>query len=71
MKSLLCTKQTTNECQSLARAAYTEEEIIVVDDGFSSVDPDTAGTIFQRLFGPSGMVRNWNCTIIMTTNRRK
>ncbi|KAJ4147018.1 hypothetical protein LMH87_001571 [Akanthomyces muscarius] len=54
---------------SLARAAYTEEEIIVVDDGFSAVDPETAGTIFERLFGPSGMVRAWNCTIIMTTNR--
>ncbi|OAQ97694.1 hypothetical protein LLEC1_03571 [Akanthomyces lecanii] len=54
---------------SLARAAYTEEEIIVVDDGFSSVDPDTAGAVFQRLFGPNGMVRDWNCTVVMTTNR--
>ncbi|KAJ6780152.1 hypothetical protein PWT90_01968 [Aphanocladium album] len=54
---------------SLARAAYAEEEIMVVDDIFSSVDPETAVTVFDRLFGPGGMVRNWNCTVVMTTNR--
>lgn len=43
---------------------------MVVDDIFSSVDPETAGLIFDRLLGPGGMVRMWNCTVIMTTNRR-
>ncbi|KAJ6789510.1 hypothetical protein PWT90_07170 [Aphanocladium album] len=54
---------------SLARAAYAEEEIMVVDDIFSSVDPDTAALIFDQLFGPSGMVRDWGCTVVMITNR--
>ncbi|KAM3492211.1 hypothetical protein MY3957_004498 [Beauveria namnaoensis] len=54
---------------SLARAAYAQEQIMVVDDIFSSVDPETAAAIFGNLFGPEGMVRQWNCTVIMSTNR--
>ncbi|OAA34170.1 ABC transporter, transmembrane domain, type 1 [Beauveria brongniartii RCEF 3172] len=54
---------------SLARAAYAQEQIMVVDDVFSSVDPETAVAIFGNLFGPGGMVRQWNCTVIMSTNR--
>ncbi|TQV90796.1 multidrug resistance protein MDR [Cordyceps javanica] len=58
-----------NEIKSLARAAFAEEDVIIVDDIFSSVDPDTAATIFERLFGPNGLVRQWNCTVVMSTNR--
>ncbi|XWW94538.1 hypothetical protein V2A60_002481 [Cordyceps javanica] len=58
-----------NEIKSLARAAFAEEDVIIVDDIFSSVDPDTAATIFERLFGPKGLVRQWNCTVVMSTNR--
>ncbi|OAA80128.1 ABC transporter, transmembrane domain, type 1 [Akanthomyces lecanii RCEF 1005] len=53
----------------LARSAYAQKDIMVLDDMFSSVDPETAGLIFSRLFGPQGIVRRWNCTVIMTTNR--
>lgn len=44
---------------------------MIVDDVFSAVDPDTAASIFSRLFGPSGMLRQWNCTVVMITNRRE
>ncbi|KAJ3495797.1 hypothetical protein NLG97_g3135 [Lecanicillium saksenae] len=54
---------------SLARGAYAQEDIMIVDDALSSVDPETAGIIFDRLFGPGGLVRSWNCTVIMTTNK--
>ncbi|KAM3468119.1 hypothetical protein MY5147_008259 [Beauveria neobassiana] len=54
---------------SLARVAYAQEQIMVVDDIFSSVDPETAAAIFGNLFGLEGMVRQWNCTVIMSTNR--
>lgn len=53
----------------LARSAYAQKEIMILDDMFSSVDPETAGLIFSRLFGPQGIVRQWNCTLVMTTNR--
>ncbi|TQV93041.1 Vacuolar metal resistance and drug detoxification protein [Cordyceps javanica] len=53
----------------LARSAYAQKEIIIVDDLFSAVDPETAGEIYTRLFGPQGIVRRWNCTVIITTNR--
>lgn len=43
---------------------------MVLDDMFSAIDPATASLIFDRLFGPDGMVRQWSCTVIMTTNRR-
>lgn len=53
----------------LARSAYAQKDIMILDDMFSSVDPETAGLIFSRLFGPQGIVRRWDCTVIMTTNR--
>ncbi|KAJ4154886.1 hypothetical protein LMH87_000159 [Akanthomyces muscarius] len=54
---------------SLARAVYAQNDIMVLDDMFSAIDPATASLIFDRLFGPDGMVRQWSCTVIMTTNR--
>lgn len=53
----------------LARSAYAQKDVMILDNMFSSVDPETAGLIFNRLFGPQGIVRRWNCTVIMTTNR--
>lgn len=43
---------------------------MVLDDVLSAVDPELATDIFTRLFGPEGLVRQWNCTVIMTTNQR-
>ncbi|KAJ3496257.1 hypothetical protein NLG97_g2789 [Lecanicillium saksenae] len=54
---------------SMARAAYAQTDIMVVDDVFSALDPDTAQAVFTNLFGRDGLVRRWNCTVIMTTNR--
>lgn len=44
---------------------------MVLDDMFSSVDAETTRLVFHRLLGPEGIVRQWNCTIIMTTNQCK
>ncbi|KAJ3496793.1 hypothetical protein NLG97_g2397 [Lecanicillium saksenae] len=54
---------------SLARAIYAQTEIMVVDDVLSSLDPDTARFVFSKLFGKEGLVRRWNCTVIITTNQ--
>ncbi|KAJ6781135.1 hypothetical protein PWT90_04854 [Aphanocladium album] len=54
---------------SLARAVYARLDIMVIDDILSALDPDTARFVFSRLFGKSGLVRRWNCTVIMTTNQ--
>ena len=34
---------------NLARAAYSQREIYLLDDPFSSLDSDVAGTIFRHL----------------------
>ncbi|KAJ6785360.1 hypothetical protein PWT90_03235 [Aphanocladium album] len=54
---------------SLARAVYARTDIMVIDDVFSALDPDTAQTVFTNLFGRDGLVRRWDCTVVMTTNR--
>ncbi|KAJ6785359.1 hypothetical protein PWT90_03234 [Aphanocladium album] len=54
---------------SLARAVYAQADIMVIDDVLSALDPDTAQTVFTNLFGKDGLVRRWNCTVVMTTNQ--
>ncbi|ATY58701.1 ABC multidrug [Cordyceps militaris] len=54
---------------SLARAIYQQPEMLVVDDVFSALDPETARLVFGNLFGREGLVRRWNCTVILTTNQ--
>ncbi|KAJ6785357.1 hypothetical protein PWT90_03232 [Aphanocladium album] len=54
---------------SLARAVYTQMDILVLDDVLSALDAQTASSIAERLFGPDGLCRRWRSTVIMTTNR--
>ncbi|KAJ3496549.1 hypothetical protein NLG97_g2579 [Lecanicillium saksenae] len=54
---------------SLARSVYEQKDILVIDDVFSALDPETSRQIFRNLFGPGGLVRRWGCTVIMTTNQ--
>ncbi|KAJ3496798.1 hypothetical protein NLG97_g2398 [Lecanicillium saksenae] len=54
---------------SLARAVYAQTDIMVIDDILSALDPATAKAVFVNLFGKEGLVRRWNCTVIMTTNQ--
>ncbi|KAJ6781136.1 hypothetical protein PWT90_04855 [Aphanocladium album] len=54
---------------SLARAVYAQTDIMVIDDVLSALDPATARAVFANLFGSDGLVRRWNCTVVMTTNQ--
>lgn len=51
----------------LARALFSQRSIIVLDDVLSSLDKPTATKVAQRLIGPSGLLRRWSTTVIMTT----
>ncbi|KAK3380879.1 P-loop containing nucleoside triphosphate hydrolase protein [Podospora didyma] len=42
---------------SLARAAYSGKQLIVMDDTFSGLDPDTSSKVFAALLGDSGFFR--------------
>ncbi|OAR03170.1 hypothetical protein LLEC1_03577 [Akanthomyces lecanii] len=53
----------------LARSLYIDASTIILDDVLSSLDTTTAVTVFDRLFGPGGLLRRRGTTAIMTTNR--
>lgn len=55
----------TKDLQALARAVYSEREIIVLDEIFGSWDLITANKIFSLLFGLNGLLRNSATTVVM------
>lgn len=53
---------------ALARAAYTQADIMVVDDIFGSQDQVTARAMIQRLFGPNGLLRRLKTTVVFASH---
>ncbi|KAM3465138.1 hypothetical protein MY5147_004096 [Beauveria neobassiana] len=56
---------------SLARTLYTQAELLVLDDPFSSLDRETSSTIRIRLFSESHYLADNASTIVMTTSMRQ
>ncbi|KAE8352698.1 P-loop containing nucleoside triphosphate hydrolase protein [Aspergillus coremiiformis] len=56
---------------SLARAIYSREKLLVLDDVFSGVDSKTEQTILERLFGEEGLCRRIGTTVLMATHSSK
>lgn len=52
---------------ALARAAYSREKVVVLDDVFSSLDQATSAKVWARLIGSTGLLRQNGSTIIMAT----
>lgn len=60
------------ECRkALARAVYARKSLLVLDDVFSGLDSKTSRTVFQRLFGPNGLLRQNKSSVILATNHGK
>ncbi|KAF2834051.1 hypothetical protein CC86DRAFT_451542 [Ophiobolus disseminans] len=53
---------------SLARAAYSCKDVILLDDVFSQLDGPTQNHIFAHLLGPDGMLRKRAATVILATH---
>lgn len=53
---------------ALARAVFSKKDFIVLDDVFSGLDNKTAKTVFNRLLGSDGLLRNNNQTVVLATN---
>lgn len=53
---------------ALARALYLQSEFLILDDIFSGLDADTEETVFQNVFGPDGLVRRRQSTVILCTH---
>lgn len=54
--------------QALARAVYARKRLLVLDDVFSGLDSATSKTVFQRLFGSDGIIRQTSTTVILATH---
>ncbi|KAH7019065.1 P-loop containing nucleoside triphosphate hydrolase protein [Ilyonectria destructans] len=53
---------------SVARALYSESDIMVFDDVLSGLDNDTEAELFNRVFGPNGITRRRNATVVICTH---
>lgn len=47
---------------SLARAAYSQADIYLLDDPLSAVDSHVGKHLFDKVIGPSGLLKDKVCT---------
>ncbi|OAL69956.1 multidrug resistance protein [Trichophyton violaceum] len=52
----------------IARALYSRETLVLLDDIFSGLDAKTEELIFHNLFGEHGILARENITIVLATN---
>ncbi|KAB8305120.1 hypothetical protein EYC80_004415 [Monilinia laxa] len=53
---------------TLARALFARSDTLLLDDTFSGLDGDTEQTIFDNLFGSTGLMRRLKTTVILVSN---
>ncbi|KAI3559180.1 ABC transporter [Colletotrichum abscissum] len=53
---------------ALARAVFSRKSVLVVDDALSGLDNATQTHIWDCLFSPRGLVRQYGATVILTTH---
>jgi ATP-binding cassette, subfamily C (CFTR/MRP), member 1 len=56
---------------SVARALYSEADLMIFDDILSGLDLDTESELFRRVFGPGGITRRRNVTVVICTHSVK
>jgi ABC-type multidrug transport system fused ATPase/permease subunit len=53
---------------ALARALYLQADLLIFDDVFSGLDAKTEEHVFSHVFGPLGMLRRRNATVVLSTH---
>ncbi|RGP60633.1 hypothetical protein FLONG3_10802 [Fusarium longipes] len=53
---------------SVARALYSEASLMIFDDILSGLDSGTESELFRRVFGPGGITRRRNVTVVICTH---
>ncbi|KAJ5901474.1 hypothetical protein N7495_002002 [Penicillium taxi] len=53
---------------ALARAVYSREKIVLLDDVFAGQDTATEEHVFQNLFAETGLFRQMSITVVCVTN---
>ena len=54
--------------QALARAVYSRQPVLMLDDVFSGLDATSEERIFSRLLGNNGLLRRLGTTVILVTH---
>lgn len=57
--------------QALARALFARFDIVLLDDIFSGLDGETEKTVFDNLFGPTGLFQRLKTTAVLVSNSSK
>ena len=53
---------------SIARALYLQADLFIFDDILSGLDADTEEAVFTRVFGPFGLLKKRNVTVVLCTH---
>ncbi|OQD90867.1 hypothetical protein PENANT_c001G04474 [Penicillium antarcticum] len=53
---------------AIARAIYAKEKVLLLDDVFSGLDGKTEESLFHNLFGPDGLLKEGEVTVILATH---
>ena len=56
---------------AIARALYARKAILVLDDMFSGLDPESEQHVFRKAVGPEGLAREKGMTVIFATHAVK
>lgn len=54
--------------QALARAIYSRNRILILDDPLASLDANSEHMISKTLLGPGGYFKSAKATVILTTS---
>ena len=58
----------TDPSEAIARAVFARSRIAVFVDVFSGLDKATEQTVFERVFGREGLLRQSESTVILSTH---
>ncbi|KAJ0323560.1 hypothetical protein Brms1b_001440 [Colletotrichum noveboracense] len=53
---------------AIARALYARQELLLLDDVFSGLDPGTEEIVFGNLLGSNGLLRNNDTTVVLVSS---
>ena len=53
---------------ALARAVYSRNKLLVIDDALSGLDANTSQSVFERVLGPRGLCKRHACTVVFATH---
>lgn len=58
----------TKSAQSFARALYSRNPVMILDDVLTGLDRATERHIIDSVFGPDGLLQILNTTVVLATN---